>query len=192
MPYIRLDEDGFEVDDDENLTYTGSFNYHSADEYAYKPNRFDPDELTGEVAAVYAKLRAIGLTRLRVRYDGGHDEGFAHADGGLMRDGIDRSIDAIVADLATPRFVDELWTAIGQPAADHRGRSASAYYAKLSPAEFVRQLLDELADEMAGCLLGDGYGTGEYSIYGAFTADLATGELTDDPSARRPPDGTFD
>ncbi|HKD31545.1 MAG TPA: hypothetical protein VKC66_37285 [Xanthobacteraceae bacterium] len=35
----------------------------------------------------------------------------------------------------------------------------------------------------ASMLLGDGFGTGEYSMYGAFTVDLDTCTITDDPGA---------
>jgi hypothetical protein len=35
-------------------------------------------------------------------------------------------------------------------------------------------------------LLGLGFGTGEYDMYGAFTADFRSGELIDDPNAVKP------
>jgi hypothetical protein len=62
----------------------------------------------------------------------------------------------------------------------------------LPPEKLVALALDDLGDEMASSLLGRGYGTGEYSMYGVLTADLTTGTLTDEPSAQRPPDVTFD
>jgi hypothetical protein len=46
--------------------------------------------------------------------------------------------------------------------------------------------LDDLGGELAIKLLGSGYGTGEYEMYGAFTADILTGELIDDPNALKP------
>ncbi len=191
MPYIRIDEDGMEDDDETGVTFTGDFSYHTVEEYAYKPQAFDPAELTGPVATVYAMLRSIGLIEFHVRYDGGHDEGFAHADGGRSADGTLRSIESIVDDLATPDNVSALGKAFSA-VADRRHHSVREYYAKLTPSDFVKQMLDELADAMAGCLLGKGYGTGEYSIYGAFTADLTTGSLIDDANAQRPPDVSFD
>jgi hypothetical protein len=42
---------------------------------------------------------------------------------------------------------------------------------------------DEVADEWTARLLGQGYGTGEYRMYGAFWVDLETGLVTDDPNA---------
>jgi len=191
MPYIRLDDDdNVRVDDEDNVTYTGSFAYHTVDEVAYKPKKFDPTMLTGTSAVIHAMLRAINLTEFHVRFDGGHDEGFAHADGGRTADGQLRSIESVVDELATPERIGAIKAAPNPD--DPRQRYLSEYYAKLAPTELVRRMLDELGDMMASCLLGSGYGTGEYSMYGAFVADLSTGELTDDPSAQRPPDVNFD
>jgi len=49
-----------------------------------------------------------------------------------------------------------------------------------------------IGDQIVVCLLGDGYGTGEYSMYGSVTVDLTTGTLTDDPAVSLPPGVTFD
>jgi len=191
MPYIRLDDDdNVQVDDEDNVTYTGSFGYHTVDEVAYKPKKFDPTMLTGASAVIYAMLIAMDLTEFHVRYDGGHDEGFAHADGGRTADRQLRSIESVVDELATPERIGAIKAAPNPD--DARQRYMSEYYAKLAPTELVRRMLDELGDEMANCLLGSSYGTGEYSMYGAFVADLSTGELTDDASAQRPPNVNFD
>jgi hypothetical protein len=40
-----------------------------------------------------------------------------------------------------------------------------------------------LCNEWASMLLGKSYGTGNYSMYGAFTVDLETCMITDDPNA---------
>jgi hypothetical protein len=40
-----------------------------------------------------------------------------------------------------------------------------------------------LCNEWAAMLLGDSYGTGEYSMYGAFTVDLEACTIADDPHA---------
>jgi hypothetical protein len=40
-----------------------------------------------------------------------------------------------------------------------------------------------LCDEWASMLRGDGFGTGEYSMYGAFTVDLETCAIIDDRNA---------
>jgi len=44
----------------------------------------------------------------------------------------------------------------------------------------------ELAEELASKLLGDGYGTGELSLYGAFKVDLISGAIEDDQNAKMP------
>jgi len=44
-------------------------------------------------------------------------------------------------------------------------------------------VLERLCEEWAEMLLGRGYGTGEYSMYGAFTVDLDTCTVTDDSNA---------
>jgi hypothetical protein len=67
---------------------------------------------------------------------------------------------------------------------------------KLCAAEVVRRrdgvsdqqeleqfLGDTLCAEWAAMLLGNGFGTGEYSMYGAFTVDLEACTIIDDPKA---------
>jgi hypothetical protein len=46
-----------------------------------------------------------------------------------------------------------------------------------------RFLSDELVSEWASILLGGSFGAGEYSMYGAFTADLQECTIIDDPLA---------
>ena len=56
----------------------------------------------------------------------------------------------------------------------------------------LRWEADEFADALARRFLGEGYGTGEYEMFGAFEADLATGTLTDLPDADPPTGGVVD
>jgi hypothetical protein len=44
-------------------------------------------------------------------------------------------------------------------------------------------ILQDLCNEWASMLLGDSYGTGEYSMYGAFAVDLEACTITDDRAA---------
>ncbi len=191
MPYIRADEDGLEVGDDDAVTYTGSFNYYPPAEVAYEPQPFDPAALSAAASAAYELLRANGIVRFRVRYDGGHDEGFAHADAGWSADGYGRPIERIVADLTDSEQAEAVRAAF-RAGPVQASPAMAEYYARLTPAELLRGAIDDLANEMVACLLGNGYGTGEYSMYGEVTADLTTGTLTDEPAAGRPPDVTFD
>ena len=65
---------------------------------------------------------------------------------------------------------------------------AGEYYRKNAPRRVISDALDELAHEIASQLLGTGYGTGEYTLYGAVTVDFETGEMNDDPDAEQPTD----
>lgn len=192
MPFIKPDEGAFEDDETGETINSDSFQYCPVEMIAYEPRPFDPDALTGATAVVYGLLRSSGLTEFHVRYDGGHDEGLAHADGGRTKDGSYRPIDAIASQLATAKNVDELRVAFMQPQGPVPRDSADQYYGKMAPVDFVKHMLDDLACEMANCLFGEGYGTGEYSMYGEFTADLTDGTLTDNEGAVQPPDVSFD
>jgi hypothetical protein len=61
-------------------------------------------------------------------------------------------------------------------------------YDSAAPDQAVRYAMDELATELASKLLGEGFGTAVSEIYGAFTADLCTGQLIDDPDVPSPPE----
>ena len=184
MPYIRVDPETYdeivEELDGEDLPNglgerpSGDFEYEAAAE------RFEPADLGEASRLTLAALRDMGATGFRVRYDGGYDEGFSHPEAVLfdLREG---SIDAVAADLAAAGFADRL-------RADPKLLERYVYYLKpdSAPATVAKTGLDELAHDLASKLLGDGYGTGEYELYGAFTADLRTGDLTDDPDATKP------
>lgn len=114
-----------------------------------------------EAARFAAALKALGATRAYARYDGGNDEGFAWFDHCLMADGSTRDADRLAKDLVEAGITPEIQTWGGH-----------------SP---TRNALDDfVASTWAIKLLGQGYGTGEYVMYGAFWADLDTGLLTDD------------
>lgn len=118
-----------------------------------------------EAARFAEAMVALGAVRAYMRYDGGNDEGFAWFDHCVFRDGSKRDADRMAKDLEAagckPRM--QTWGA----------RSAT------------RNALDDLvAGPWAVALLGRGYGTGEYVMYGAFFVDLETGLVTDDPDAQ--------
>ncbi len=198
MPYIRLDEEGFEETEDGDGRYTGPFNYCKPNEVAYKPHPFDPARLTQVAAAIHAALVARGVTRFRLTYDGGHDEGFAHADAVWFGDGDRRS----AGDVADEWAGDTALSAVLDTAARHRHAEMAARYTWMAnqayspgedtPRQIVHAALDELAQAVAGSLLGDGFGTGEYSIYGACVDDLHTNAVIDEPSASPPRGVLFD
>src|SRR5580704_17960421 len=87
MPFIR-DLSG-EYDEDADFgtkANSGYAGYISADEYRYEDVT---DELQGPPRVILDSLIAAGATEFRVNYDGGCDEGFAHAEsvriGGRLR-----------------------------------------------------------------------------------------------------------
>ncbi len=189
MPYYRVDADEFDemVEEvgTENLSPeamghrpSGDFEYHPPERTTFNPARL------GKLAA--ATLRALaehGATGFRVRYDGGYDEGFAHPDA-ILFDEAERSPAAVAKELGTADRVAAIRAAADRP--------WQAFFHSTDEPKALEGALDELAHELASILLGEGYGTGEYQLYGRFTADLRAGTLSDDPYAEKPRDLDID
>jgi hypothetical protein len=102
-------------------------------------------------------LRKIGGTEFCVNYDGGCDEGFAHPNSVVIR-GQSKPYQDVLTELEKT----------------------------LPKVSNIARALDELAEDLAARLLGSGYGTGEYTMYGAFSINLETLQMTDDPKAQPP------
>lgn len=124
------------------------------------------------LAIVLPVMRNNGVPRIYCGYDGGHDEGFAWLDYVEMCDGRRMDLDAFIRWLSAHQIQEKLLDA-----EILRGN------ANIAEAELRETLHYGLADEWAAMLLGQGYGTGEYSMYGAFTVDLEACTITDDPDA---------
>lgn len=182
MPFIRVDAEAFdeivsEVDA-EDLPPGFAENRPSGDfQYEASTARFQPSELSPVAQVALESLLASGATHFRVRYDGGYDEGFSYPEYVIIGER-HRPATEVADELAKTAFVSRVRSA----AADRRYES----YAKLEDKLVGRYAIDELAHALASRLLGDGYGTGEYELYGAFTADLRSGEIKDDPAAQKP------
>jgi hypothetical protein len=115
-----------------------------------------------EAAQFALAIAELGAVRAYIRYDGGNDEGFAWFDHCVMKDGSTRDADRIAKDLEAAGLKPKMQT--------WGGRSPT------------RGALDDfVAGTWAIQLLGQGYGTGEYVMYGAFWVDLESGVATDDP-----------
>jgi hypothetical protein len=129
-------------------------------------------------ATLAASLAALGAVRTYCRYDGGNDEGFAYFDHCVFKDESVRNAECVARDLMAAN------TALFANARQVLGKFAHGF-PEIGPLAYVRWLLDMgVAHEWAVQLLGRGYGTGEYSMYGAFWVDLETGLVTDDPDAQ--------
>ena len=183
MPYVKVDADIYdevvsELDVEElpGGRPSGAFEYESAEA------AFARDDLGATARAVYDALVVAGATAFRVKYDGGYDEGFSHPAAVRIADQ-DHPIDAVCRQLANPKLVKRL---IEAAAKNSMWGGAGEMYAKASEHQAVEYAVDELAHELASRLLGDGYGTGEYQLYGEFTADLKTGRITDLKDVERP------
>jgi hypothetical protein len=188
MPYVRVDVDAFDeiVEEigEESVAGgrpSGAFEYESA-EATFKLKRLG---LAARWA--YDALVGAGVMRFRVRYDGGYDEGFAQPDAMVFGDGREQPVDEAARELATPERLTALRAAAAGAPRPHGWGDAGEVYATAGP-KAVEYALYELAHELASRLLGDGFGTGEYQLYGAFTADLTTGEIVDHEDAAKPQD----
>src|SRR5215471_4874996 len=106
-------------------------------------------------------LRDIGARRAYCRYDGGNDEGFAWLDSVELRSGARIDAPTLLEQLHVTRVRDELFDTGVVKRSGNR-----------SDGEQLTDLVRSwLSYEWASMLLGDSYGTGEYSMYGAFTVD---------------------
>jgi hypothetical protein len=121
-------------------------------------------------------LRSLGVRRAYCRYDGGNDEGFSWLDRYETQGGERIDTDDLVKRLYEMGIHDKLYAGGFK---DHmHGTSTNE---KMSDVEMFA--CGWLIEDWAGVLLGS-YGTGEYSMYGAFMVDLDECSVTDDPNAR--------
>jgi hypothetical protein len=122
---------------------------------------------------VVPELRKAGVRRLYCRYDGGHDEGFSRLDHAEMTDGARLDAGALRQRLFDAGLLDRIYAA---------GMMRAS--ARITAQQQFELFIDfDLISAWASMLLGDSYGTGEYSMYGAFTVDLETCTITDDRNA---------
>jgi hypothetical protein len=120
-------------------------------------------------AAMVPALKEIGVRRVYCRYDGGNDEGFAWLESLEMRDGA--------------RIDGDARRGVEAQAVLHAANFVKGSGAVTDEAFLANLGCGRLCDEWATMLLGDSFGTGEYSMYGAFTVDLDACTITDDASA---------
>ena len=114
-------------------------------------------------AQLAEEMVKLGAARAYVRYDGGNDEGFAWFDHCIMQDGSVCSVDEMAGRLEAAGFV-----------------RPSDFYTGGALRDFLEDIIGQT---WSWKLLGYGYGTGPFVMYGAFFVDLKTGILTDDVHA---------
>jgi hypothetical protein len=126
-------------------------------------------------AVVVPALRSLGVQSAYCRYDGGNDEGFAWLDHYELQDGQRLEESVVVQRLYEMKLHDQLHAAgfVDHPNSITRGDEFA----------WLRMFAESLSNEWASLLLGETYGTGEYSMYGAFTVDFNACIITDDPRA---------
>ena len=135
-----------------------------------EPNSSEEFENPQQARALHLALKASGIAKVYCQYDGGNDEGFAWVDHAELDTGERLDIAAlgrrlIANGVSVPKRMpwQEDWP-------DER---------------MVQDTLDfPLAQNWAAALLGGhSFGTGAYSMYGAFVVDLVAETITDDPKA---------
>lgn len=119
-------------------------------------------------------LRQMGGRRVHCVYDGGNDEGFAWFRSLETPEG-ELSLDELCRRLAGTGVIEQL----------HPGHSRDE-------SDLLRNTLEySLPEEWAALLLGEGFGTGPFSMYGAFTVDLENLTIHDDRDANVPDNGNI-
>jgi hypothetical protein len=139
----------------------------------------DDDQKT--LDAFIPALRNAGITSCLVSYDGGSDEGFARFESLTHKDGTIIELDDL---LGAPGFLAAVTPfVIAQRAANkhpvYRGKDGA-----LAPKDMAKDHLDfSVPTILVSRLIGNGFGTGEYQLYGRARVDLETMTITDDPKA---------
>lgn len=119
-------EDDFNQERDEPGV-PGAFEYESAS------TQFDAEKLSGLPALALELLKEAGVTEMRFLYDGGSDEGFAHADD-MWIDGERKSLDEVIDTLSTPTNVERIRAcALGE--GNSYWHNAGEHYGKKEPSK---------------------------------------------------------
>jgi len=130
-------------------------------------------------AIVIPALQQIGGRRIYCRYDGGNDEGFAWFDSLELQDG--RRIDlGALTERLHDAGVHAILRSAGVELKDPFSRSAVGDELERGA---LKDFVDMVCHDFATMLLGQSFGTGEFSMFGAFTVDLEARIISDDPRA---------
>ena len=170
MPYYEIDP---ELAEEYGVTANDASGYDAVEA------TIDFARTRDEVRIVRDALVAKGFTSVRVRYDGGSDEGFSYFEFASVK-GVRFTLDEL-----TELFKIELGSeSLAMPGANENWPERyriqmEQQWRDLTPAQRVERWFDEFTLELANSILGEGYGTGEMSMRGQFRADLESGRLID-------------
>ncbi|QDT14027.1 hypothetical protein [Alienimonas californiensis] len=181
MPY-RCDFEADEPPENPDRVIDGEpFLYHPTagpDGPGRTAARFEPGALPrerpGEAGRLLDWLRSIGVRAVRVSFDGGNDEGFGRFEAALTSGG----------ELSREELADRgAGDGTGAAIRAERTREGDLW----GPAEYVTEALWNFAEELTGLYLGHaGWGNGPFLLFGAFEADLTTGQFTDLRDVEKP------
>ncbi len=132
------------------------------------------------LGAFLPAMKAAGVSRCLVSYDGGSDEGFGKIERCEAADGSAITPETLIADPEFIEMVEPVVTSLPPPVFRPEGEQQDVTALARDTLEF------ELPVVLASILLGRGYGTGEYELYGRAFVDLETMTITDDPKAPYP------
>ncbi len=200
MPFIHIyDDDDFDEDGEEIEATADKYSYEKpylGDESGSASVLQDPTtDVTGRSVSSYLRLsddnketlktfmpalKAAGVRHCVVTYDGGSDEGFGKLARCEAEDGGEITQAALLADV---QFVAALEPFV---AARFAAKRHPIYTGNKTPG-ITSMISDYLAHELpvllVSRLIGRGYGTGDYELYGRAFVDLDTMTITDDPKA---------
>jgi hypothetical protein len=204
MPFIRMDPETWDeymgAFDPKELEELGASRPSGNFDYQAISERFSPEELGPVAREMLEVLTAAGVTSFRARYDGGFDEGFIYPATFLVGTE-EHGVKDVLQRLASPDLTVRLREAAIRentielypdtpptepPPSEFGAEDQWEVYAHATSFEAAEMALYDLGGALAVKVAGYGFGTGEYQLYGAFTANFRTGELIDDPKAVKP------
>jgi hypothetical protein len=124
------------------------------------------EEALERVAVWAAAFRSAGVRQVLMRYNGGNDEGFSEFEALVMADGSRLT----EQDPTTGDFVRVAMATAG---------------VKVDLGGFANYGYLDIFDDAAVALLGPGYGTGPYEMFGAITIDCEACTITDEKDPNR-------
>lgn len=183
MPYYDFDPGAFEelAEEMEEMGEEARFEMPDPSGHTYEPaeTTFRFQQTESAPRHVRDALLANGFQRVLCRYDGGYDEGFAYFEHAVKGDECvaaaklpDQLADSPLAD---PKLLAAEIAGYPEPVQGEMRQRIE----QMAPTDRIGQLLEDFAFELASSLLGEGFGTGEYSLRGQFQVELNSGRITD-------------